>query len=280
MAANQEQIDYWNGQAAQVWTAFADRLDAMLEPLGRAAMAQLEPQPGERILDIGCGAGATSLALAEALGAEGLVVGVDVSEPLTGLARARAGEDARVRFHTADASAADLEEAPFDAAFSRFGVMFFEDPAAAFTRLRAQLKPGGRLAFICWRPLFENSWALAPLEAALPLLPKTPEAPDPNAPGPFAFADSGRVETILSEAGWSSIGVLPWDGLMTLPGEDSAEAAEFALEVGPLARLIREQGADLDEVRAALIERLAQNAGSDGRVRLSGAAWIVTARAP
>jgi SAM-dependent methyltransferase len=168
MAVMITQAEYWNSEAAQTWVREAIRLDPMLAPLGRLAMAALAPQAGETVLDIGCGAGATSRDLA-ALGAK--VIGVDVSKPLIAAAMASGGGP--------DYVAADAglwrPAAPADALFSRFGVMFFEDPPAAFENLRACLKPGGRLAFVCWGPMTENAWAIEPVVAALPHLTTPPE---------------------------------------------------------------------------------------------------------
>ena len=200
-AANAAQIEFWNNAAGLTWAECQAQLDRQLAILGAAAMRSLAPAAGERILDIGCGCGETSYALAERVGATGAVLGVDISEPMLAVARQRSGTpgSATPDFLQADAQTADLGEAGFDAVFSRFGVMFFNDPAAAFANIRRALKPGGRLAFVCWRPMAENPWMRVPMEAALPLLPPQPPA-DPTAPGPFAFADSERVRGILDRS--------------------------------------------------------------------------------
>jgi len=205
-AANAEQIDYWNTGAGEIWAELQEQLDRQTEPLGREALRALAPQPGERILDIGCGCGQSTLQLAERVGPGGEVVGIDISRPMLEVARGRAVAVAsdRVEFLEVDAQTGDLGRGRFDAVYSRFGVMFFGDPAAAFANIRAALKAGGRMAFVCWRPMAENPLMRAPMQAAAPLLPPMPP-PDPLAPGPFAFADPERVRRILTEAGFSGV---------------------------------------------------------------------------
>ncbi|MFN4024727.1 MAG: class I SAM-dependent methyltransferase [Hyphomonas sp.] len=275
---NTAQIDYWNGPAGQKWVRDADRLDVMLAPFAEAVISGLALQPGNTVLDIGCGAGAVSLGIA-ASAINVSVTGVDVSEPLVNLARRRAAAvGAPVEFVVADA-AVWQPKAPLDFAVSRFGVMFFADPVAAFANIHAGLRKGGRLSFACWRPLTENEWALAPLQAAMPLLAAPPQMPEPGAPGPFAFGDADHVRRILSESGWSEITITPWDGRITLPGSSAAETADFMLDIGPLARAVAEQGVDLAPIRAAIEARVGELAGPGGRTQLKAAAWIVGARA-
>ncbi len=272
---NAAQVAFWNEAGGQAWAVSAEALERQMRPLGEAAIAALSPQPGERILDIGCGAGATSLALAGAVGPAGRVVGVDVSRPLLAVAEARGAAVANLRFVEADAQVHAFDQGGFDAAFSRFGVMFFADPAAAFANIRRALKPGGRLAFVCWRALAENGWMKVPLEAALPHLPPMPAA-DPLAPGPFALADAARLEAILAAAGFAEVAVRPHDAL--LGGNDLATTRALLLKVGPLGAVLREQPELAPRVEAAIAEALAPHARDDG-VWLPGAAWIVTARA-
>ena len=170
----------------------------------------LEPEKNERVLDGGCGGGQTMLALAQRVGSKGVVVGLDISRPMLEIARRRplpAGA-CRPDFREADVQSDDLGAEVFDAAFSRFGVMFFSDPIAAFANVRSALKPGGRITFVCWRPFQENAWMRIPMEAAQPFLDPTPVM-DPLAPGPFAFADPDRVHSILSSAGFDKVTVEP-----------------------------------------------------------------------
>ncbi|MGA1341998.1 MAG: class I SAM-dependent methyltransferase [Hyphomonas sp.] len=268
---NTGQIEYWNGAAGRKWVQDAERLDAMLRPFADAVMAAAEPKAGERAVDIGCGAGALSL-MAAAAGAA--VTGVDVSEPLIALAQGRARGAAS--FTVADAS--DWQpEAKADLVLSRFGVMFFADPGAAFANIRQGVKAGGRIAFVCWRPLAENDWALIPLAAAMPLLKQPPAPPPPGAPGPFAFGDRHRIVEVLAAGGWTDVRITPWDGQIELPGESVEETAAFMLEIGPLSRTIAEQDIDPRQVKDAIIEKVRTLKAEDGRTRLSAAAWIVEA---
>ena len=206
VSANAAQSEYWNAAAGETWAQFQEPLDRQIEPLGLAGIDVLQPVPGERIIDIGCGCGQTSLALAARVAPSGSVVGIDLSRPMLEVARQRPRPAAnlRVDFRQLDAQNGDIGRGVFDAAFSRFGVMFFSDPVAAFRNIRASLKRGGRLVFVCWRPLAENPWMLAPLQAALPFIPPV-APPDPTAPGPFAFADASRVRSILSDAGFAAV---------------------------------------------------------------------------
>ncbi|MFN3912024.1 class I SAM-dependent methyltransferase [Hyphomonas sp.] len=273
---NTAQIESWNGAPGQKWARDADQLDQMLAPFAGAVLAAARPVEGERVIDIGCGAGALSLALAQQ-GAD--VTGVDVSVPLVELARRRASEDnLGVRFIVADASAWRPAE-PAQLLVSRFGVMFFADPAAAFANLRAAMAPGGRMVFACWRPLTENEWALLPVQTALPFLKTPPAASPPGAPGPFGFADRAFVGDVLARAGWSNVVHTPWDGTIRLPGAKAEETAKFMMDIGPLSRALADQGIDLDTVKQALVERVGKLAGVNGETHLKAAAWIVEASA-
>ena len=272
MTVNAEQIDYWNGAAADIWVAQQERLDRQLDPLGRAALEALAPRAGEHVLDVGCGSGQTTLQLAGAVGPAGRVLGVDISEPLLAAARQRT-RDARVSFVHADAQTHAFEQ-PFDAIFSRFGVMFFADPVAAFANLHRAMKPRGRIGFVCWRAEAENPIMTVPMAAAAKHLPPLPPPPDPNAPGPFSLADRERLARVLDEAGFGAIDIAPLDAV--IGGNDAAATLELALQIGPLGRLLREhpqfRAAVIDDVRAA-IERFIVH----GVARLQSATWIVTA---
>jgi SAM-dependent methyltransferase len=271
-----DQIEYWNGPTASRWVAAQAELDRMLAPFGDALLAEARPAPGERAVDIGCGCGETTLALAAAVGPAGAAVGLDVSAPMLARARERAAGLSAATFVEADAATYRLAP-PADLVVSRFGVMFFEDPAAALANVRGLLRPGGRLVFVCWRALGDNPWAVLPLEAASSAL-GTPAAPlDAEGPGPFAFADGARIRRLLDAAGFESITIDPLDHDVVL-GHRLDEAAAFVLMVGPTARLC----AAVDEaarsrVEGAIREVLAPHARSAG-VTLGAAAWLVGAR--
>jgi SAM-dependent methyltransferase len=277
-APNADMAAYWNAAAGETWTELSDLLDRQLEDVGLTAMAALAPKPGERILDVGCGCGRTTLELAGRVGPNGAVTGADISRPMLAEARRRA-EAARLSqasFREGDVQTEAFPPGAYDAAFSRFGVMFFDDPPAAFGNIRKALKPGGRLAFVCWRALPENPWMLVPMGAALKHLP-APAPPQPGAPGPFAFADAERVRGILQAAGFEDIAIAPHD--VRIGGNTLDDSVKLSLRVGPLGAALREHPElapkVVEDIRAALSQHQA-----DGRVALPGAVWIVTARNP
>lgn len=274
---NAAQIAYWNEGAGPTWAALQVQLDRQLGPLGRATEAALNPQTGERLLDVGCGCGETSLELARAVGPSGAVTGLDISRPMLEIARGRAAEAglSTAEFLEADAQTYPLEAGAYDGLFSRFGVMFFADPTAAFSNLRRALKPGGRLAFLCWRSPDQNPIMTLPMASVAHLFPPAPP-PEPGAPGPFAFADPKRVEAILSGAGFRDIAITPHDEKIGAGSLD--DTLSLTLRVGPLGGMLREHPDLRDTAIGILRETLSAHAGPDG-VKLGSATWIVTARA-
>ncbi len=274
------QSEYWNGKVGEEWARQAHRMDLMLEPITLRALERLALQPGERVLDIGCGAAVTSLLAAEQVGREGQVVGVDLSAPMLALARERVrAQPFRIDLMQADAGKDVIAAAPFDAAFSRFGMMFFDDPVAAFTKIRGDLRAGGRLVFICWRGFSENLWSSGPLAALAPMLASPLALPDPDAPGPFSLANSKKIAAILESSGWRDMAIAPWDGAMRIGGGgDASSAAEFLLRIGPCARAVSDHMLDPSAARTRLIEYLANHETADG-IALAAACWIVSATA-
>jgi SAM-dependent methyltransferase len=258
------------------WAEVREPLERQLAPLGRRALAALAPQPRERVLDIGCGGGETTLELARAVAPHGAVVGIDLSAAVLAFARRAARGCERVRFVQGDAQVFPFEPAAFDAAFSRFGVMFFADPIAAFINIRRSLRPNGRLAFVCWRALEENALDLVPLRAASAHLPPQP-AHDPDAPGPFAFANPDRVRGILERAGFAEIAITAWDEPVGSGDLDTMVAV--CSRVGALGKILRESPELRVVALPAVRSALAAHAGPDG-VRLNAATWVVSARAP
>jgi SAM-dependent methyltransferase len=256
------------------WAEVRDLLELQLAPLGRRALAALAPRPGESILDIGCGGGETALELAGLVAPDGRVVGMDISAAALAFARRAAERCERVRFVQADAQLFPFEPAAFDAAFSRFGVMFFANPIAAFINIRRCLRPSGRLAFVCWRTLEDNALDIVPLRAASRHLPPQPEHM-PDAPGPFAFADPDRVRGILERAGFETIKITAHDE--QVGSGDLDRMLAVCSRVGALGKILREAP---DELRATVLpavrSALADYDGPGG-VRLNAATWIVTA---
>ena len=278
---NAEQIAEWNGVQGRCWAEGRRDTEGVVAAFGAAALRAAAARSGERVIDIGCGCGDTSLVLADQVGRSGAVLGVDVSQPMLAVARERAAQAGLgwLDFREADASVAELPGGT-DLLYSRFGMMFFSRPAPAFAHLRGALRAGGRCVFVCWRAPRDNPWAMAPLVAARSALGITPAPADPLAPGPFAFADDARVRAILTEAGFVDIDVQRVDSAVQL-GADARAAAERALRIGPTSRLLREVGAEHEPMLRDAIERaLRPHAAADGAIRLSGSSWIVSATNP
>ena len=277
---NAEQIDYWNAQAGPKWLAFAEFVDDQLAPLGLAAMDSARVAPGERVLDVGCGCGQTSLQLAERVGTIGTVTGIDLSTPMLGRARERAAAAGlrNVAFENADAQTRAFSARSFDLMFSRFGVMFFVEPTEAFANLRGALREGGRLTFVCWRSLLKNEWLRVPLLAAATQV-ELPAPPAEDAPGPFSFARRERVEGILSGAGFRDLSIEPLDGELTVGGGAPLDhAVDFMTQMGPAGRVLGEAPPDVRARAAeALREAIEPFAGPKG-IRMTYAAWIVRGR--
>jgi len=271
MSSNAQQIEYWNGAVGERWARLQETIDGNLAAITKALMPFAAAKPGERVLDIGCGCGTTTLALSKAVGPGGDVTGVDISAPMLAVARAR-GTDAN--FLEADASV-HLFKPTHNLVFSRFGVMFFADPAAAFANIRKALAPHGRLAFVCWRAVQDNLWASAPFAAARDLLP--PQEPaEPLAPGPFAFADDARLKEILSQAGFRNVRIEKLDSTMNM-GASAEDAAAQALNIGPLSRAASElDEATREKIRARARDALAKFAGPQG-ITPPAACWLVGA---
>ena len=271
----------WAGQMGREWARRVEALDRQLAPAGAVGLAALAARPGERILDLGCGGGATSARIAEAVGPEGAVTGIDISPDLLAVARARPGNGAAT-FLEGDAQDWPFEAAAFDALFSRFGCMFFADPPAAYANIRRALKPGARVVLTVWRDLSANPWAGVPGRVAAEVLGPAEPAP-PGTPGPFAWADPAIFRPILEGAGFTG---LKWDEApITLQVGDTGEADPLAravamlLRICPAARRLKGQP---EATRAAVAERLApalEPFVSDGWVRMPGLVWVIRAQA-
>jgi SAM-dependent methyltransferase len=275
LSANEAARSEWNGSSGQAWVADADRRDAVLAPVLDVLVTAAQLSPGERILDIGCGCGATTLTAARAVGPDGSVLGFDLSEPMLDVARRRA-DDAGGRNIVFVAGDAQTDELPgdHDVAISRFGTMFFDDPAAAFANIGRCLRPGGRLCIATWQPLADNDWLVVP-GAALLRFGSLPTA-EPGAPGMFAQSSPDTIATILERAGFGWIDVEAVHVELHL-GRDAAEATDYLATLG-LARAILEPlgPAEGAAALAAVTSTLAERADAGG-VTLAAGILVTTA---
>jgi SAM-dependent methyltransferase len=276
---NADQIAYWNGPGGQRWADRQQAQDILLKPIADTLIDRAKPKAGERIIDVGCGSGATSIAFAQEVGSSGYVFGVDVSGPMLARARASAPKDLPVDFVLADATVYPFDPASFDLLASRFGVMFFAEPSRSFANMRKALRPSGRLAFACWREPRENPFFMAPLQAVYKHVPKLPQQGSED-PGPFSFASEARVHRILGEAGFTGIAMEPHHlALDVAIGRGLDAAVQGALEIGPASRALEGHPAD---VRAAAMNSIRETLAAFAKgetVPLPASIWIVTARA-
>ncbi|MCJ2091818.1 methyltransferase domain-containing protein [Methylobacterium sp. J-072] len=283
MAGGITQAEYWNGEVGTRWARNQAVLDAVFAPLTEALFARAALRPGDSVLDIGCGSGATTLEAARRVGPQGAVTGADISAPLLAVARSRAEAEtgaAPIRFVEADVETADL--GTYRQALSRFGVMFFPDSARAFANIRRMLGPEGRLTFLCWRALPENLWVTVPREAVVPLLPEIPPPPPPDMPGPFRFAAADPLVALLRGAGFGTVACDAVDRDVVLGrGATDAEAADsaahVALNLGPTAHLVREAEPDLRARAEAAVTAALRPHAKGGTVSLRAACWLVQA---
>lgn len=276
--SNQAQADFWTA-AGEMWTAYRERFDSQADEHGAAAMDALAPGRGERVIDIGCGAGSTTVRLAELVGGDGHVLGFDISPTMIDGARSHAEAHGaeNVSFAVGDAMVEPFE-GDADAVFSRFGVMFFSDATAGFANLATALRPGGRLGFVCWQAPSENPWASVPLTVAGQFV-DIPFGGDPTAPGPFSLGDVERLGSVLGDAGFTAIDIQPRLADATM-GTDVDDAVDFMSRlIPPVAALDADDPAKAVELRSRLREELTPWAGPDG-VRAPSAVWVVTAERP
>jgi ubiquinone/menaquinone biosynthesis C-methylase UbiE len=274
---NADQIAYWNGPGGQRWADRQQAQDILLKPVADILIDRAQAKAGERIVDVGCGSGAIAIALAQEAGPSGHVLGIDISGPMLERARQIAPASLPVDFVLADATVYPFDPANFDLLVSRFGVMFFAEPARSFANLRRALKPSGRLAFACWREPRENPFFMVPLQAVYKHAPKMPQL-GPEEPGPFAFASEARVQRILSEAGFTGIAMEPCDlSLDTAIGRGLDAAVESALDIGPAARALAEQPPDVVAAATRSIREALTPLARGQTVPLDASIWIVTA---
>jgi SAM-dependent methyltransferase len=276
---NADQIAYWNGPGGQRWANRQHAQDILLRPVLDVLVDRARARSGERIVDVGCGNGSTTLAFAQEVGPAGHVLGIDVSGPMLARAREAAPAHAPVEFVLADATIYPFDRRSFDLVASRFGVMFFAEPALSFANIRRALRPSGRLAFACWREPRDNPWMMTPLQAVYKHVPKLPPQ-GPEDPGPFAFASEARVQRILGEAGFADTKMERCDlALDVAIGGGLDAAVQSALEIGPASRALEGQAPELRAAAANSVREALVPFVRDQAVSLPGSIWIVTASA-
>jgi len=276
-AFNEEQRTRWNGLDGEFWAANQDRLDRTLAPVNGPLLEFAALRPGFSVIDVGCGCGATTIEIARAVGPSGHVLGIDVSAPMIALASERLREFSSTTCLRGDAAEIPLRHLVVDQVVSRFGVMFFGDPVAAFANLGTGLATGGGVRFACWRSVSENPWLQIPLHAVYEHAPRLPK-PDPEEPGPFSFADPARVTRILTSAGFTTPSFTPLDIQMDIAAGGTLEDAVFqASSMGPARRALADQPDDVRAAAIASIRRVLAPHASDAGVKLPGAVWLVAA---
>lgn len=276
MKAPTSERDRWNGPAGKAWVDARPMMDAMFRPLQERLVAAVREHAARDVLDVGCGTGSTTMAIAEALPPGGTATGADISATMLDDATARASAaGSRARFVVADAQTHAFPDAMFDLVVSRFGVMFFEDPIAAFANLRRATRPGGQALLVAWRPAADNPYMTAAERAVAPLLPDLPPRKT-SGPGQFAFGDADYVRDVLAGAGWHDVAVTPLDVPCAFP----AEALDrYITGVGPVGLALREAD-EATRVRVLTVAREALAPFVHGdTVRFTAACWQITARA-
>jgi ubiquinone/menaquinone biosynthesis C-methylase UbiE len=277
---NADQIAYWNGPGGDHWAERQPLQDILLSPISQSVIDRATPTPGERIIDVGCGCGSTSISLAQLVAPNGFVLGIDISVPMLARARELAPKHLPLDFVLADATVYPFDAGSFDLLVSRFGVMFFAEPAVSFANLRHALRPSGRVAFACWREPRENPWMMVPLQAAYQHVERLPQL-GPEDPGPFSFASEERVKRILREAGFVDVAMEPiMLSLDIAIGRGLDTAVQGALEIGPTSRALQGHSAEVRAVVAQSIREVLTPFARGDSVPMGASIWVVTARAP
>ena len=276
------QTEDWAGDMGKKWLSNLSRFEGMIEPIGDALLALADYRAGERVLDIGFGGGATTIAIAEAVAPNGKVMGVDISPDLADAASDRATKAGitNAQFTCADAAAVQLEDAPYDRLFSRFGSMFFDKPKAAFSNLHGLLLSGGRIDLAVWGPPRDNLWMMEMMSVVKSHVEVPPAIP--RAPGPFAFEDLEYLNEILASAGFSDVDIDTYEGLQPIggPGAKPQEAVDFALASMAAGRLLKEKGDDvLHKASDELVSLFKEHQVPGKGVMMKAKAWLVSATA-
>jgi SAM-dependent methyltransferase len=277
---NTDQAEHWDSLAS-TWVEIEPHLERTSRSPGQWVMDRLDLEPGQAVVDLGCGTGPTTIELGRRVGVDGSVLGVDIAAEMLVRARQRATEEgvSNVSFLHADVQSHDLGTGAYDRAFSRFGVMFYADPVAAFSNVHNALKPGGLLGFVSWQDVMANEWMLVPGMAVMSVTGTVPSMPEPGQPGPFSLSDAQRIQEVLSSAGFADVDVLPRNDVMSVADGDIVEYARVALRVGAAREALKDAGDEtkaraLESVIGALRERV-----QDGQLSLTRGTLLVRARA-
>ena len=280
LVINVDQQQFWNEVKGDFWVTLKPRIDLLLSPFGSAALNALRAAPDERILDVGCGTGGTSAELAKLVGPGGEVQGIDLSRPMLEKARAEAAvaTPGVLSFEEGDAEVQEFVPNYFDAVFSRFGVMFFDDPVAALSNIRLAVKPGGRLAYVCWASRQDNPWIRIPTGAARQFL-EIPPAPPDDAPGQFAMEREARILDVLGRAGWSDVSVEKFEIEHNM-GKNLNDAASFICQMGPMSEPFGNASQALKNKCIAAVEQALEPFTTSRGIDMKFSTWIVSAKNP
>jgi SAM-dependent methyltransferase len=275
---NLDQLAFWNGPGGDIWVARQTHTDITLAPMSKALLSFADPHLDERVLDIGCGCGATTLDFARAVGPNGRVVALDISDSMLteGARRAKTAGLNNIKWVQADAANADHDE--FDLLTSAFGLMFFGDPVSAFTHIRRAAKPGARMAFVCWQSLSDNPWMEVPMDAVRQHLPPRAQAA-PNAPGMFAFADPKYVTEVLTRAGWATPKIESLNVDLDIAAAGGLDAAvDQSTQIGAVNSWLRGQPEKIISAAVASIYEALTPYVNDQSVNLPAGMWLVSSQ--
>ena len=267
--------DYWKQDGGQKWVELIDATESYLDVFNKMLFERADIATGESVLDIGCGGGLTSIELANRVGTEGRVMGVDISPDILAVAGVRGRAVANLKFTEGDVATMHLEPGAFSLIFSRFGMMFFSDPVMAFSKLRNALKPSGRMVFLCWRTFDENPWMKEPTQAVFEILPPQDPPPQPDSPGPFSLGKKERIEYLLGAAGFKSIAIEALDTGMSMGA--LTDVVDYFMRMGPAAAVIADAADEHQTAARTVIREVLKRYETDQGVITKAAAWIVTA---
>lgn len=267
--------EYWKKDGGHQWVEYIDATESTLEMFNEILLEHAQVKKGEFVLDVGCGGGVNSIEIANRVGPEGKVRGVDISAPILNVARSRGLGHINLEFEEGDAATVELPEDYYDLVFSRFGVMFFSDPVPAFANLCNSIKPTGRMVFLCWRSLEENPWMGVPTKAVFSIIPPQGPAPAPDAPGPFSLAESNRINEILEKAGFKVDVVKAIDVKMRL--WSLSETVDYFMKRGPGAAALVNASDHQKQVAEDAVRDSIRQFEVNGLIKPPAAAWIVIA---